>query len=112
MEHFDAIGRWRDSDGGAEINATITWRADEIDSPRAFREALLASGDEFLHTVSEKLLTYALGRGVDYYDQPTLRQMVRELEENDYRWSSLVLAVAQSDPFQMRRASDEEALAQ
>ena len=112
MEHFDAIGRWRDSDGGAEINATITWRADEIDSPRAFREALLASGDEFLHTVSEKLLTYALGRGVDYYDQPTLRQMVRELEENDYRWSSLVLAVAQSDPFQMRRASDEVTLAQ
>ena len=112
MEHFDAIGRWRESDGGAEINATITWRADEIDSPRAFREALLASGDEFLHTVSEKLLTYALGRGVDYYDQPTLRQMVRELEENDYRWSSLVLAVAQSDPFQMRRASDEETLAQ
>ena len=75
-------------------------------------QALLASGDEFLHTVSEKLLTYALGRGVDYYDQPTLSQMVRDLEENDYRWSSLVLAVAQSDPFQMRRASDEVTLAQ
>ena len=58
MEHFDAIGRWRENDGGADINATITWKGDTIDSPRAFREALLASGDEFMRTVAEKLMIY------------------------------------------------------
>tara|TARA_B100001013_G_C24575723_1_gene428489 strand:+ start:213 stop:581 length:369 start_codon:yes stop_codon:yes gene_type:complete len=104
MEHFDAIGRWRDRDGGAEIDATITWNGHTIDSQRAFREALLASGDEFTRTVTEKMMIYALGRGVDYYDAPTLRRIVRELGADDYRWSSLVLAIAQSDQFQMRRA--------
>ncbi len=109
MEHFDAIGRWRESDGGAAINATITWKGDTIDSPRAFREALLASGDEFMRTVTEKLMTYALGRGVDYYDAPVVRAIVRELERNDDRWSSLILGIVTSDPFQMRRASDDAA---
>jgi len=111
LEHFDAIGRWRESDSGADINATITWKGDTVDSPRAFREALLVSGDDFLRTVTEKLMIYALGRGVDYYDQPTLRQIVRSLEQNDYRWSSLVLGVVASEPFQMRRAPDDDALA-
>ena len=106
MEHFDAIGRWRERDGGAEIDATITWNGHTIDSQRAFREALLASGDEFTRAVTEKMMIYALGRGVDYYDAPTLRRIVRELGADDYRWSSLVLAIAQSDQFQMRRAPD------
>ena len=110
MEHFDAIGRWRERDGGAEINATITWKGDTIDSPRAFREALLASSDEFISTVSERLMTYALGRGVAYYDAPTLRQIVRDLERNDHRWSSLILGVVTSEPFQMRRAPDDPAV--
>jgi len=109
MEHFDAIGRWRERDGGAEINATITWNGDTIDSPRAFREALLASGDEFMHTVTERLMTYALGRGVDYYDAPVLRGIVRELDRSDDRWSSLILGIVTSGPFQMRLASDDAA---
>ena len=111
MEHFDAIGRWRERDGGAEINATIEWNGATIDSPRAFREGLLASGHEFVHTVAEKLLIYALGRGVDYYDAPTLRRIVRDLEHDDYRWSSLVLGVVTSEPFLMRRAPGAETLA-
>ena len=106
MEHFDAIGRWRETDGGAAIDATITWQDDTIDSPRAFREALLSSGDEFVRTVTEKLLTYALGRGVDYYDWPTIRQIVRTLEAEDYGWSSLIGAIVRSDPFRMRRAPE------
>ena len=109
LEHFDAIGRWRDTDGGAEINATITWRGDTIDSPRAFREALLASGDEFILTLIEKLMTYGLGRGVDYYDAPTIRRIARDLARDDYRWSSLVLGIVGSDAFQMRRAPDDVA---
>ena len=109
LEHFDAIGRWRETDGGAEINATITWKGETIDSPRAFREALLASGDEFILTVIEKLMTYALGRGVDYYDAPTIRRIARELARDDYRWSSLVLGIVESDSFQMRRAPEDAA---
>ena len=108
MEHFDAIGRWRERDGGAEIDAAIEWNGAAIDSPRAFREALLASGDEFAHTVAEKLLTYALGRGVDYYDALALRRIVRDLERGGYRWSALVLGVVTSEPFLMRRAPAAE----
>jgi hypothetical protein len=105
LENFDAIGKWRDTDGGAPINSTITLDGATIDSPKAFREALLDSGDEFVRTVAEKLLTYALGRGVDYSDAPAIRQLVRDISRNDHRWSSLVLGVVQSAPFQMRRAS-------
>ena len=108
MEHFDAIGRWRERDGGAAIDAAIEWNGAAIDGPRAFREALLASGDEFAHTVAEKLLTYALGRGVDYYDAPALRRIVRGLEHDGYRWSALVLGVVASEPFLMRRAPAAE----
>ena len=112
LEHFDAIGRWRETDGGAEINATIMWKGDTIDSPRAFREALLASGDEFILTVIEKLMTYALGRGVDYYDAPTIRRIARDLARDDDRWSSLVLGIVESDSFQMRRAPDAAVVAE
>tara|TARA_B100001123_G_scaffold379528_1_gene448528 strand:- start:39 stop:407 length:369 start_codon:yes stop_codon:yes gene_type:complete len=110
MEHFDAIGRWRETDGGAAINSTITLSDAVIDHPRAFREALLSDGDnEFVRTVTEKLLTYALGRGIAYYDAPTIRRITRVLKDHDYRWSSLVTAVVASEPFQKRRAPDIEA---
>ena len=103
MEHFDAIGRWRETDGGAAINVTIELAGATIDSPRAFREALLSQGDEFIRTVTEKMLTYALGRGVEPFDAPTVRQLVRELKQDNYRWSSLVLGIVASEPFQKRR---------
>ena len=106
LEHFDAIGRWRTSDGGAPINANITWQGETIESPRAFREMLLATGDEVVRTVTEKLLTYALGRGVDHADAPAVRQIVRRLASDDYRWSSLVLGIVESDQFQMRSTPD------
>ena len=105
MENFDAIGRWRETDGGAEINSTITLSGKTIDSPRALREALLVEGhNEFIRTVTEKLLTYALGRGVGYYDAPTIRQIVHDIADDDYRWSALVQAVVESQQFRMRRA--------
>lgn len=112
MEHFDAIGQWRDTDGGAAINSTIALSNATIDSPRAFREALLGEGDNaFLRTVTEKLLTYALGRGVTYADAPTVRQLIRDLTRDDYRWSSLVLGIVKSRPFQMRRAAPPDGTA-
>ena len=106
MEHFNAIGQWRETDRGAEIDATIEWAGRTIDSPRAFREALVAKGDEFERTVVEKLLTYALGRGVDYYDAPTIRRIVSDVAGADYRWSAVIEGVVRSMPFQMRRAAD------
>lgn len=105
LEHFDAIGRWRETDGGADIDSTIEFNERVVASPRDLREALLDSGDEFVHTVAEKLMIYALGRGVSYYDAPTLRQLVRDLERDDYRWSSLILGVVGSDAFRMRRGA-------
>ncbi len=104
LEHFDAIGQWRETDGGASINVTIDWQGQTIDSPRAFREALVGQGTTFVHTVTEKLLTYALGRGLDYRDAPTVRRLIRDLAENDYRWSSLIEGIVGSTPFRMRQA--------
>ncbi|HEY7171012.1 MAG TPA: DUF1592 domain-containing protein [Vicinamibacterales bacterium] len=111
LEHFDAIGRWRENDGGAAINSTITLDGQTIDSPKAFRDALVGRGQQFVSTVAEKMVTYALGRGVDYADAPMIRQLVRDLEQHDYRWSSLVLGVIRSAPFQMRRVPGPEVAA-
>ena len=103
LEHYDAVGEWRETDEGADINATIELSGEIVDSPSAFREALLGQGDRaFVRTAAEKLLTYALGRGLSYRDAPTIRRMVRALEENDDRWSTLVLAIVSSEPFRMR----------
>jgi hypothetical protein len=108
LEHFDATGRWRENDQGAEINSTISWSGRTVDSPKTFREALLSRSDEFNRTVTEKLLTYALGRGVEYSDAPTVRQLNRDLARNDHRWSTLILGIVNSTPFQMRRAPGAE----
>jgi len=106
MEHFDAVGTWRENDLGAEINSTIVLSGRTIDSPKTFREALLTEGNgAFVRTATEKLMTYALGRGVAYYDAPIVRQLVRDAARDDYRWSSLILGITKSMPFQMRRAS-------
>jgi len=106
LEHYDAIGGWRETDGGAAINSSITMHGEAIESPKAFREALLTQTPEFPRTVSEKLLTYALGRGLEFYDAPSVRALTRELAGHEYRWSALVLGIVQSTPFQMRRAAE------
>jgi len=109
LEHYDAIGKWRETDSGAEINSTINWSGRTVDNPKAFREALLSRGDEFIRTVAEKLLTYALGRGVDYPDAPVVRQLVRDLNQNENRWSALILDIVKTPQFQMRRTSGADA---
>src|SRR5439155_225053 len=107
LEHFDAVGQFRENDRGAVINSNITLDGKPIASPKEFREALLAAGQgrEFVGTVVEKLLTYALGRGVTERDAPTVRELVRDLEKNEYRWSTLVQQIVRSTPFQMRTAA-------
>ena len=112
LEHFDAVGRWRETDGGAKIDATMTMAdGTPVASPKAFREALLAQY-AFVPTLAEKLMIFALGRGVEFYDAPTIRQLVRDLEKDGGRWSSLVLGIVRSAPFQMRRANAPEAATQ
>jgi mono/diheme cytochrome c family protein len=106
LENFNAIGKWREDDDGAPINTAITLRGASVDSPKAFREALLRLSDEFTRTVTEKLLTYALGRGLDYRDAATVRHLVREGSPDNYRWSSLILGIVASPPFQQRIVRD------
>ena len=107
LENFDAIGRWREDDEGAAIDSAINWRDTYIENTAAFRTALLErSEDEFVRTVIEKLMTYALGRGLDYLDAPTVRRIARDAARDDYRWSSLILGVVESAPFQQRLVRD------
>ena len=106
MENFDAIGRWRDrSDNWTPIDATggIPGGGD-FDGVAGLREAILARPIVFVGTMTEKLLTYALGRGLDHHDGPAVRKVVRHAAANDYRFSSLVLGIIESTPFQMRRS--------
>jgi mono/diheme cytochrome c family protein len=104
MEHFDAIGRWRarteagtavDASGGLPDGSTF-------DGMDGLRRAILNRPELFVSTLTEKLLTYALGRGLEYYDAPTVRAIARDARLNDYKFSSLVLGVVTSSPFQMR----------
>jgi len=106
LEHYDAVGRYRQNDGGARIDSDITYHGASVTSPKAFREALLSQGDEVVRTITEKLLTYALGRGLTYHDAPEVRQLLKSLRQTDYRWSSLLLGIVKSEQFQMRGAPE------
>ena len=70
------------------------------------RKILLNNPEQFVTTVAEKLLTYALGRGIEYYDEPAVREIVRNAAHNDYRWSSVILGIIESTPFQMRKPAE------
>jgi mono/diheme cytochrome c family protein len=105
LEHFDGVGRWRALDeSGVPIDASGALpdgtRFDGVDG---LRTALLSS-DRFVATLSEKMLTYALGRGLEYYDMPAVRLIVRDAARDGYRFTSLIKAIVESAPFQMRRS--------
>jgi hypothetical protein len=105
LENFDAIGRWRTADAGMPINASATLPdGRQLDGPSELRNMLLGRPEDFANVVAERMLTYALGRGLEYYDVPAIRKIVREAARDDYRWSSFILATAKSMPFQMRRS--------
>jgi hypothetical protein len=110
MENFDAIGRWRTEEHGVPIDASARLvDGTEIDGMVDLRNALLKYSDRFVQTTTEKLMTYALGRGVEYYDMPTVRAIARGAAKNDYRFSSIILGIVESDAFQMRAAEDTPA---
>jgi mono/diheme cytochrome c family protein len=103
LENFDAVGAWRTVDSGTPIDASGQLSdGTAIDGPVSLRNALLRRREVFVRTVTEKLLTYALGRSVDFSDMPTVRSIVREAGRDEYRWSSIVLGVVTSAPFQVR----------
>ena len=105
MENFDAIGRWRDDEGGAAIDASGNLPGGEsFDGVAGLRRALLDRPEVFIGTLTEKLLIYALGRGVEPADGPAVRAIVDAAAGDGYRFSSLVLGIVQSPPFQMRRS--------
>jgi len=109
LENFDAIGRWRTTDAGIAIDAAavLADQTTTFEGPAGLRRVLLSRSEQFVETVTEKLLTYALGRGLEYYDRPVVRAITRDAEADDYRWSSLILGIVESTPFQMRRAEAE-----
>jgi hypothetical protein len=106
LENFDAIGTWRAADdAGTRIDSSGSLPGGaSFQGLQGLRTLLLDRRDQFVGTVAERLLAYALGRGVEYYDRPTLRQILRQAAASDYRWSSVVLGIVRSAPFQMRRA--------
>jgi hypothetical protein len=102
LENFNAIGKWRTIEAGSEIDPSGVFPGGaKFSNPAEFRQLLLSQGDEFIRTFTEKLLTYALGRGVDHNDMPAVRTILREAAPRNYRWSALIVAVAKSGPFQM-----------
>jgi mono/diheme cytochrome c family protein len=111
LENFDAIGgyRTRYADADAPVDASgLLFDGSEFQTAGEFREVFMEHSDRVVHTVTEKVLTYSLGRGLEYYDQPTVRAIVRESADENYTWSSLILGVIESTPFQYRRASSHD----
>ena len=103
MENFDAVGRWRSKDGASPIDAADTlFDGSKINGVVDLRNFLVAKKDVFVQTAAEKLLTYALGRTVDYYDMPAVRSILHSASADSYRFSSIVLGIVNSVPFQMR----------
>jgi hypothetical protein len=112
MENFDAIGGWRNRDGstvtslGTPIDASgELMDGTKVDGVVALRKALVRDPEVFAGTVTEKLLIYALGRGLAHYDMPALRSIVRDSAKQNYRFSSLILGIVKSTPFQKRMKS-------
>lgn len=107
LENFDAIGKWRTHNAfglpldtrGSMPDGTF------LEGPAGLRDVLKSMEDDFTQTAVQKLLVYALGRGIEYYDQPVVRQIMRDSKSDDYRWSSIILGIVNSTPFQMRRAN-------
>jgi len=110
LENFDAIGGWRVMDGDSPVDATGTLvDGTAVGSPRDLQEALMGRSELFVTTLTEKLLTYALGRAVEYHDMPTVRSIMREAAATEHSFSALVMGIVQSPQFTQRIKSDDNA---
>jgi hypothetical protein len=105
LENFDALGAWRTRDSGFPVDTSGQLvDGTTVTSPITLRNALLTRSDAYVRNVTSKLLMYALGRGVEYFDMPTVRAIDREAAKDNYRFESIVMGIVKSTPFQMRRA--------
>jgi mono/diheme cytochrome c family protein len=105
LENFDAVGHWRTNDEGRKIDPSGTlFNGAAIDGISGLRRQLVAQPDIFVGVMTEKLLTYALGRGLEYYDMPAVRKIVQDSKKTDYKFSSIVLGAVKSAPFQLKEA--------
>jgi cytochrome c553 len=106
LENFDGIGRWRNSSGGSPIDASAVFPdGTKFDGISGLRALLLNHRDDFVRAFTTRLLTYALGRGVAYYDAPSIRKIMQDGAGQNYRWSSIILGIVNSTAFQMRRTA-------
>jgi hypothetical protein len=102
LENYDAVGHWRTTDDGAPIDPKgVLVDGSKLDGVDGLRAALLRYAPQFERVATEKLMIYALGRGTEYFDMPLIRSIVRDAQRNNNRFSSLVLGVVRSEPFQM-----------
>jgi len=109
LENFDLVGEWREYDGDSKVDPSgVLLDGSMLDGPSDLREALVRYSDLFVETVTEKLMTYALGRELEYFDMPTVRGIMRNAESNDYRFSALVRGIINSEQFTMRVKSGDE----
>jgi hypothetical protein len=109
LENYDGLGSWRVSTapGSGPIDASGALPdGTKFNGPAGLRDVLMAKRDMFIETFTERLLTYALGRGVEEYDHAALRTIARGAAADNQKWSSIILGIVNSTPFQMRRASD------
>jgi hypothetical protein len=108
LENYDAIGRYRARDEGTPIDSSgATPDGVAFEGLHGLRRVMEDRQVEFVATASEKLLTYAIGRGVEYFDQPAIRTIVRDAAPNNYRWSSIIMGIVKSVPFQMKQGRVE-----
>ena len=104
LENFDGLGQWREKEPGGAIDPTGQLAdGTPIDGPVALRNAVLARREMFVRTLTEKLMTYGLGRGIELDDRPLVREIARKAAASDYRWSAIVLGIVRSAPFQMKK---------
>jgi hypothetical protein len=105
LENYDAVGHWRNSEDGAKIDPSGTlFDGTPLDGVVGLRRALVRQPDVFVGVMTEKMMTYALGRGVEYYDMPAVRKVVHDARNNDYRFSTLVSGIVKSEPFQFKES--------
>jgi len=105
MENFDAVGRWRDTDGGNTIDASGVFPDGvKFEGMSGLKRVLLDHPDQFVDTVAGKLLMYGVGRNLQYYDAPSVRDIVRDAAKDNYTFASLILGIVKSTPFQMRES--------
>jgi hypothetical protein len=108
LDNFDLIGTWRAAENGEAIDATGQLvDGTRLDGPASLRTALLSRSDVFVRTMTEKMLTYATGRALKYYDMPTVRAIAGQAAQNDNRFSALIQGIVKSDPFQKRMKQSE-----